>query len=148
MRYISKHNFLFYLLSFTWGFITSFIGLLLLIPFVLTKRVEKYKNRLYGVFPKIFGSGWGFEMGCFFFTSYDCVDDIQLKLHEMGHGLQNIILGPLMILMVSIPSFIRFWYRKYLMKHHKPIKTAYDDFWVEGWATKWGNKYYGGNNND
>lgn len=144
MHFIVKHNFLFYLLSFTWGLFTSFIGLLMLIPFFLTKRVRVYKNRLYGVFSERFGSGWGFEMGCFFFTSYDCADNDELRWHEMGHGLQNILLGPLMFFIVSIPSFVRFWYREYLYKHNKPIKTAYDDFWVEGWATRWGNKYFGG----
>ena len=132
----------YYLLSFTWGSITSIIGLLILIPFIFTKHINTFHGRLYGIFPKCFGHGWGFEMGCFWFTSYDCENDEHICCHEAGHGLQNIILGPLQ-LFISLFSVIRFWYRKLHYDNNKHIKpkTAYDDIWFEGWATKWGYKY-------
>ena len=40
--------------------------------------------------------------------------DMPLIRHEGGHGIQNIIFGVLMPFLVSIPSFIRYWYRKHL----------------------------------
>ncbi len=142
MKFISKHLVLFYILSFTWGFIGSFIGLLMLIPFAITKNVRVNRGRLYGVFSKKFGSGWGFEMGCFFFTSYDCATDEDLMLHEMGHGLQNICLGPFQLFVVSIPSMIRYWYRElHYYRKGKIPPTEYDSIWFEHWATSWGNKY-------
>lgn len=143
MKFVVKHNFVFYLLSFTYGALMSIIGFLILLPFLPAKRVGCYKGRLYGVFPKSFGSGWGFEMGCFYFVSEDCKENLKLQRHELGHGLQNILLGPLMPILVSIPSVIRFWYRENLVKRGKPLKTAYDDAWFEGWATRWGEKYFG-----
>lgn len=143
MKFLAKNLVVFYILSFTWGFITSFIGLLILLPLVLTKRVHKTHGRLYGVFPEAFGKGWGFEMGCFFFVAQDCEKDLKLHSHEMGHGLQNILFGPFMIFLVTIPSVIRFWYRefKYYRKGKLP-KTPYDDIWFEGQATALGAKYF------
>ena len=49
---------LFYFLSFTWGAITSVIGLImLLIPLCTTHTLHCWHGRLYGVMPKCFGSG-------------------------------------------------------------------------------------------
>jgi hypothetical protein len=143
MKFLAKNLIVFYILSFTWGFITSFIGLLILLPLVFVKRVGKSHGRLYGVFPEAFGSGWGFEMGCFFFVSYNCEGDLKMYSHEMGHGLQNILFGPLMLFVVNIPSAIRFWYRefKYFRKGKFP-KTLYEDIWFEGQATALGEKYF------
>jgi hypothetical protein len=138
---------LFYILSFTWGFITSFIGLIiLLIPLFTTHTIHCWHGRLYGVMPKCFGEGWGFEMGCFWFVANNCDEYSNLNSefmgHEAGHGLQNIIFGPLQIFLVSIPSVIRYWYRelKFYRKGKEPT-TAYDDIWFEGWATNLGKKY-------
>ena len=146
MRKIANNLALFYILSFTWGILTSLIGFLILIPFIFTKRVYKTHGRLYGVFPKAFKEGWGFEMGCFFFVSYDCAHNGYMHAHEMGHGLQNIVWGPLMLFVISIPSCFRFWYRefKYYRKGKTP-NTNYDDIWFEGQATKWGLIYILGN---
>lgn len=144
LKFIAKHTLLFYLVSFTWGFIASFIGLLIMIPFLITGKVRSWNKRIYGVFPKSFGSGWGFEMGCFYFTSYDCENIDSLRYHEMGHGLQNLIFGPLQLFISTIPSIIRFWYRdlKYERKGLTP-PTKYDDIWFEETATNWGKYVYG-----
>ena len=138
---------LFYFLSFTWGAITSVIGLImLLIPLCTTHTLHCWHGRIYGVMPKCFGSGWGFEMGCFWFVAYDS-DEFADKQsvfmgHEAGHGLQNIIFGPFQIILVSIPSIVRFWYRelRYCRRGLVP-PTDYDAAWFEGLATKWGKKY-------
>ena len=132
---------LFYFLSFTWGVILSMIGLIMMIPFIITKRARIFHGRLYGVFPSKFGSGWGFEMGCFFFTSEDCKDDDRLRAHECGHGLQNIILGPFQII-IQVASMIRFWYRElHFYRKGKQPTTSYDSIWFEHWATDWGVRF-------
>ena len=108
-----------------------------MIPFLITKKFKTFHGRIYGIFPKQFGEGWGFEMGCFFFVSYDCDEDARMNSHEAGHGLQNIIWGPLMLFVISIPSFIRFWYREFQMKKGKKLKP-YDSIWLEAQASNWG----------
>lgn len=140
MKLILK-RILFYFLSFTWGIVLSLVGLLMLIPFAFAKKVRVFHGRLYGVFPKCFGSGWGFEMGCFFFTSYDCVDNDHLRSHECGHGLQNIMFGVFQIF-IQLASLIRFWYRElHFYKKGKKPTTEYDSIWFEKMATYLGTKY-------
>ena len=126
---------LFYILSFTWGFIMSFIGLIVMaIPF---GEYHKFHGRLY----KMVGYGWGgVNLGCFFLCSKDCLNDDELMGHECGHGLQNIIWGPLFPFVIAIPSAIRYWYFEWCWKHNKQTKD-YDAIWFEGQATRWGQKY-------
>lgn len=142
MKVLAKNLVVFYILSFTWGFVASFIGLLMLLPLIFMKRVHRVNGRLYGILPRAFGVGLGFGVGCFFFISYDCENDLRIYSHEMGHGLQNVIFGPLMLLVVNIPSAIRFWYRefKYYRKGKFPT-TLYDDIWFEWQASEFGAKY-------
>ncbi len=127
---------LFYIASFTWGAIMSIIGLIvMIIPF---GHYHVFHGRLY----KTIGKNWGgLELGCFFLCGENCQYD-NLLGHECGHGLQNIIWGPLMPFVICIPSAIRYWYRelKYTRKGKFP-PTLYDDIWFEGQATAWGKKY-------
>ena len=128
----------FYFLSFTWGFIMSFIGLIAIAVLACMGRVHIFHGRLYGTI----GKGWGgLELGCFFICGEDCQSD-DLCGHESGHGLQNIIWGPLGIFVIFIPSAIRYWYRefKYNRKGLTP-PTDYDSIWFEKQATEWGKKY-------
>ena len=126
----------FYILSFTWGFIMSFIGLLAIIPLACMKKVRVYHGRLCAAI----GHRWGgVSLGCFFIASVEDIETEHIKAHESGHGIQNIMFGPFFIFLVSIPSAIRYWYRhiKYTKKGIEP-PTAYDDIWFEGMATKLG----------
>lgn len=140
LTWLGTHDVIFYILSLTWGIITSLIGFIIMIPFLITGKVRVFYRRLYGIFPKCFGSGWGFSMGCFFFTAYDCGHDNELMAHECGHGLQNILWGPLMMFVIYIPSFIRFWIYTIRMNKGKEVK-AYDSIWFEGQASWWGWNY-------
>ena len=129
---------LFYIASFTWGAILSIPGLLIILICLPFKKVHIFHGRLYAVIGKNWG---GLELGCFFICAEQCQTDHTRK-HECGHGLQNIIWGPLMLFVITIPSAIRYWYLelKYYRKNiYCPI--GYDDIWFEGQATRWGDKF-------
>ena len=129
---------LFYIASFTWGIIMSLIGGIVILISLPFRRVKVWHGRAYA----IWGKGWGgLELGCFFICGEDCQSEYLLA-HESGHGLQNIILGPLMPFLVCIPSAIRYWYRE-LRFNRKGLTppTSYDSIWFEGWATKWGYRF-------
>ena len=99
---------LFYIISFTWGILMTLFGCLCALGLLITGHKPKlfHQNIYFEV-----GTGWGgFEAGCFFFCCKD--HNLQLMQHESGHGLQNLILGPLMPFIVSIPSCIRYWLRE------------------------------------
>ncbi len=126
----------YYVLSFTWGGLMSIIGFLVILFSCFFGRVHTYHGRLYA----IWGGEWGgLELGCFFIVGRNCDE---LRAHESGHGLQNIIWGPLYVFVIGIPSVIRYWYRelKYYKKGLVP-PTDYDAIWFEGQATRWGEKY-------
>ena len=144
----------FYTLSFTWGILMTLFGCLVAIALMLTgHRPHKYYWYIYFTV----GKGWGgFEAGPFFIRAEDCEN---VSPHECGHGIQNIIWGPLMPFVISIPSCIRYWYREYQDVHWKALLNAdkitleeyyfkfrnrpdYDDMWFEGQATRWGQKYF------
>lgn len=128
---------IFYILSFTWGGITSWIGLLVILFSLPFGRVFTYHGRLYA----IWGSDWGgCELGCFFICGRFSKE--HTLMHECGHGLQNCIWGPLFPIVIALPSAIRYWYRRLKRKHNpQVILPKYDSIWFEGQATRWGEKY-------
>ncbi len=97
----------FYILSFTWGIIMSLIGaLVILILLIAGQKPKIFHGRVYIEV----GNNWGgCELGCFFICSK--YESLSLKQHEAGHGIQNIIFGPLTPFIISIPSAIRYWLR-------------------------------------
>lgn len=126
------------LLSWTWGFPTSFVGSLVALYMLLTG----HKPRKWG--PCIYfeaGESWGgMDWGPFFVV--DKNSDEHMRNHEMGHSFQNCRFGPLMPLVVGLPSSCRYWYRRlYRRLRKKYPKKGYDAAWFEGQATKLGTAY-------
>ena len=136
---------LFWIFSLTWGLPATLAGSIL--SLVCLAR---------GLKPRLFHGNICFEhvrpygsnnLGPFFFLG-----DRHLGItpyHEAGHGLQNIVLGPLYPLVVGISSEI--WFRHFNRKYAEQIGVwppeehvaAYDKMPIERWATSWGLKAYG-----
>lgn len=132
-----KNKFLYYFLNLTWGMPLTFIGIIVsLIMLIFGKRPKRHGGCWYFTTDKISG---GVDLGLVFLT--DTKEIKGTMNHEFGHSIQNALFGPLMIFVIAIPSFVRYWYRefKYHKKGIKP-KTAYDDIWFEGQATSLGYK--------
>ena len=87
----------FYFLSFTWGIIPTFVGLIVTAVAACFGRVRTFHGRLYSVLGI---DGGCLELGCFFVICESCADSGNLRAHESGHGLQNILFGPLFIFLV------------------------------------------------
>lgn len=64
-----------------------------------------------------------FSCGPIIFITPDCTEDT-IK-HETGHSVQSLIFGPLFHFVVSIPSIIRFCYRR--------TKHLDHDWYLSGW---------------
>lgn len=126
----------FMILSWTWGFISSFIGFC--ISGVLLAIGRKPKKWGWSWYFEVGNSSSAFTCGPFFFAGSRVSD--RTKNHEFGHGIQNTQLGPLMVL-VTLMSVVRYWYRDFL---HYVFKVKYSDMkpydsaWWEGEATKLG----------
>lgn len=109
---------LYWFLSLTWGGIMTWLGLI--IGFFLTITGHKPHRFHYNIYWNVGKSWGGLEFGAVFLT--DSHDYLSTKQHEHGHGLQNIILGPLSPFLVSIPSGFRYWFRE---MHGEKKKTIY-----------------------
>lgn len=130
----------FYIIQWTWGIVMNIFGALCIFFAWITGE------KIYRCGPFVYAysrvcKNCAFEAGMFFILGYGCESS---GPHEIGHSLQNLVFGPFMPFIVSIPSAIRFWYREYKKsKGEGSSLPPYDSIWIEGTATKYGTKYFG-----
>jgi len=60
------------------------------------------------------------------------------KMHEYGHSIQSRLLGPLYLLIVGIPSIMRFFYSAWYVKRKGSDWQNYYAGFPENWADKLG----------
>lgn len=77
------------------------------------------------------GTKGSVSLGKYVFLSYMASD--RIKLHEIGHTKQSLMLGPLYLLVIGIPSIL--W-----AAMHKTVAPKKDYYWfyTERWADKLG----------
>ncbi len=129
---------LFWALSLTWGLPLTAIGLVTALILILSgRRPKKWGCCLYFEV----GENWGgLEMGPIFLVNREPREE--LLTHEMGHGLQNIRFGVLMLPLVTIPSAIRYHFRRHRIRSGHPPKTPYSAIWFEAQAERLGDRYW------
>lgn len=95
---------LYWVWSCTWGIIMTAIGAVIALFLLIGgQRPKVFHCNVYFRF----GRGWGgVNFGAFFFVAKTS-DRLNIHQHEAGHGLQNLIFGPLMPFVVAIPSAVR-----------------------------------------
>lgn len=118
------------LLLTAWTFPQQLVGLIVYIVCRIRKCywVERIDRRF--VFWNLTS---GLSLGWFIFVNEEATKNT--FDHEYGHTIQSIILGPLYLLVIGLPSII--WagcFGKYRKKHHK----SYYSFYTEKWADKLG----------
>ena len=126
------------LLQWTWGILQTIVGFVLFCISIRDRHtffhgaVATYWNRPFGI-----------SLGAFIFIppkarfynpeKYHFSEaEIQerLTVHEYGHTIQSLILGPFYFLIVGIPSVI--WGMV------KPEEQSYFSFYAEKWANRFG----------
>lgn len=125
---------LFIVLNCTWGLPATLVGLYLYIRLIRCPH-QPYR----GAIETTWGSPIsGLSLGLFLFTPDNPNPDYvsKVRVHEYGHSMQNIVLGPLMIFpgMISLvwgnhPRCARLREEKHL---------PYTHCFVEAWASRWG----------
>lgn len=123
---------LFILLQCTWGIGQTLLGA------VFCFKLRHHPRRFYrGCIQTQWNSGGGMSLGLFIFTPRDEIRDAEkIRVHEYGHCIQSVVLGPLYLILglisvcwANIPYFRRLRKRK---------KIPYTACFVESWASKWG----------
>ena len=125
---------MFWFLSLTWGIIMTAIGAIA----TLGLNIVKFAGKLAGYDLKIkthlngctfiteVGGNWGgLELGAFALCgNYSETANYwfqHTRKHEFGHALQHLVLGPLFIFVVAIPSATRYWLTHFKGRKNKNI---------------------------
>lgn len=116
----------------TWGLLQTLIGL----GFFLANRGCEHQCYRCCIDTKWNARG-GLSLGLFIFTPKDGVENAQpIRVHEYGHTIQSLVLGPLM-LFVGIISVV--WGNlPYFERLRREKGVPYTACFVERWASKWG----------
>ena len=123
---------LFISLQCTWGILPTLVGLFFFL------KLKDYPHKTYcGCIDTIWDTRSGLSLGLFIFTPNDGIKDAdKIRVHEYGHCIQSIVLGPLFTV-VGIISLV--WGRHpYFAKLREEKNLPYTACFVESWASKWG----------
>ena len=129
--------FLFYLIQFTWGLPQNLVGLIAYLILKRSCKTEKYhRSVITYVDKKNFG---GLSLGCFIFIGASRKDDWlhDTKIHEYGHTIQSLVLGPVWPFVIALPSVIWCNTPKFV-RMRKEKGVSYYWLYCEGWANLWG----------
>ena len=131
----------------TWGYIQTFAGL-----FVYLWYFKSPHTYYRGVVRTVWPRGGGVSLGMFFFTPHEpdandkstyAVAERQyceeVAVHEYGHTIQALFLGPLYLIVIGIPSI--FWASSKRMQRLRAEKNIpYSRLYCEKWASRLGEK--------
>jgi len=125
-----------------WELPQNLSGLIFLIVLKFRKKVIGEKN-LSGRHLVETGN-IGVSLGWFvFFQSYhDPLDPNRILKHEMGHSEQSKYFGPAYLIIIGIPSFMRFVYSQLYKRRKGGFWPGYFKGFPENWADALGEKHY------
>ena len=140
-------RFLFRLLQLTWGLPQTLAGFLLFLYWL--PRAER-RHGYHGAIVTEWKTGGGISLGLFVFIPQSCHPILResreltpeesrqaVLVHEYGHCIQSLLLGPLYLIAVGVPSYL--WanlprFRR--MRREK--KLSYYAVYPENWANALG----------
>ena len=124
----------------TWGLPQTILGLL--------EFMKHYKEPHYlyhGAVVTECKNNLNISLGLFVFVSAEKdnakTDRLQRVLaHEYGHTIQSLMLGPLYLLVIGVPSWL--WCNiPYFRKMRKQKNISYYRFYTEKWADRLGDRF-------
>ena len=121
------------LLQCTWGLPQTLIGLMV---FLLCRMRGRSSFSMGTAVCTEWGRRDGVSLGLFFF----CPKNGGIHLHEYGHTFQSLMLGPLYLFAVSLPSLL--WAGLPVFERYRREKRVpYSRLWCEAWADRLGSRY-------
>ena len=135
----------FHLLQWTWGLPQNLFGAASAI--VLRGERSRYHGALVTVYRPVgfLSNRYGFSLGEFIFLPQNWSKDVRSRLvvHEYGHTVQSLLLGPFYLLAVGIPSVL--WSKRYYKRRprYRTRGISYTDRFPENWADRAGERATG-----
>ena len=121
---------IFTVLQCTWGMLQTLAGAAVFL--VLIKREHFIYRAGIGT---LWGRGESLSLGLFFFVSGQSPEDRQKELcaHEYGHSIQSLVLGPLYLPVIGLPSSL--WcMMPYFERRRARTGRSYYSLYTERWA--------------
>lgn len=132
-------RFLFYFVQFTWGLPVNLISGIIYLILKNKFRTEKFENAFITYIP---GNWGGLSLGLFIFIAdgreKEWTDNT--RIHEYGHTIQCLLLGPLYWIVVALPSAV---WCNFFAGYRKRNNVSYYKLYCESWANAWGQKWSG-----
>lgn len=123
---------LYYILQWTWGIIQNVVGFCVFLA-NFRRRHFRYNSAVVTVWRSRRGS---MGLGMFIFISENAMTDKRREftlMHEYGHTLQSIVLGPLFLPVIGAPSLL--WAGLPVFRRFRERRgTSYYGFYPERWA--------------
>jgi len=119
-------------INWTWCFPQTLLGLFwyLYVRFITSRHYDKSYKYKDAYLTEYYDLTSGVSLGYFIFSS-----GLETTTrHEYGHYKQSLILGPLYLIVIGIPSII--WA---IIYSNFNLSSSYHDFYTEKWANKLGN---------
>lgn len=143
-------NVLYIIWQCTWGLLQTTLGF---VVFLIHFREKHYLY--HGAIMTEWGNTSGVSLGLFVFISHEPDADKKQKsgflsaerwervrVHEYGHTIQSLMLGPLYLVVIGIPSLL--WCSlPCCKKKRKNEHISYYSFYTEKWADRLGEKAVG-----
>jgi len=133
-------KFLFYLVEFTWAILQNLVGGIAYLILSRKHKHERFHNSFITyVEKKGFG---GVSFGIFIFINPGKKEDWlhDSRIHEYGHTIQSLFLGPVWFLVIALPSVI--WCgMPALIKYREKQDVSYYWLFCEGWSNLWGARW-------
>lgn len=133
---------LYYFLQFTWGILQNIAGFFVF-AFLMILNPKRKVELFHGAVITEMDSVGSMGLGMFiFFAHGGRRDENNAKSHEFGHTVQSVILGPLFLLVIALPSVL--WAGIPALRTYRKINhVRYVDFYPEKWANHLGQKITG-----
>ncbi len=132
----------YYLVQFTWGILQNLAGCFWFLCCLGKKHSVYHGAILTRISMKRFSGG--FTFGCFIFLTEPMGKETEhdILIHEYGHTIQSLILGPVWSLVIGLPSML--WCNLPLFRRLRSRKgIAYSRLYCEGWANRLGERVTG-----
>ena len=130
-----EHPVLFSLVQWTYGILQNLIGAVVALSVKIAhpgRKAERFREcRVYR-----WNRPGSMSLGSFLFlASYGEAEERFVLRHEYGHSLQSLILGPLYLPVIGLPSFLRANVSVF-SKNWRSGRKGYYEFYPERWANR------------
>ena len=130
---------LYWVIQWTWGLPQTLIGALICLRYRKRERFS-YQDAVVTIWPRQKSS---MSLGMFLFLRDGWTPvEHELLAHEYGHTIQSLLLGPLYLLVVGLPSILWAGFGP-IVRARKQRKLPYSWLYCEKWADRCGTRFAG-----